>query len=180
MKPTNLGDGPRGKARWGGAVHISHRQYLGMGLLLCSVLYAQHSGVGSKLSPLASSSQVQQTAEPTIPMLDGGKGLIHLDVSVTKADGEPVSGLNREDFELLDEGLPQRFCRFTRSADSPPAQPPTQVILFVDTFAACRVSSLAYPSGDSHSCGRTAVIWLNLFGSSGFQRTVFGLWPTTI
>ena len=112
MKPANLGDRPRGKARSGGAVHISHRQYLGIGLLLCSVLYTQHSGVGSKLLPLASSPQVQETAQPTTPMLDEGKGLIHLDVSVTKADGEPVSGLSREDFELLDEGLPQKILSF--------------------------------------------------------------------
>ena len=80
MKPANLGDRPRGKARSSGAVHISHRQYLRIGLLLLSVLYTQHSGVGSKLSPLASSSQVHETAQPTIPMLDEGKGLIHLDV----------------------------------------------------------------------------------------------------
>ena len=141
MTPTDLGDRPRGKARWGGAVHISHRQYLGMGLLLYSVLYTQHSGVGSKLSPLASSSQVQQTAQPTIPMLDGGKGLIHLDVSVTKADGEPVSGLSRDDFELLDEGLPQKILSFHAfSEPSAGPEPPVQVILFLDTL--CRT----YPS----------------------------------
>jgi VWFA-related protein len=141
MKPANLGDRPRRKARSGGAVHISHRQYLGIGLLLCSVLYTQHSGVGSKLSPLASSPQVQETAQPTIPMLDEGKGLIHLDVSVTKADGEPVSGLSREDFELLDEGLPQKILSFHAfSEQSAGPEPPVQVILFLDTL--CRI----YPS----------------------------------
>ena len=135
MKPANLGDRPRGKARSGGAVHISHRQYLGIGLLLCSVLYTRHSGVGSKLSPLASSPQVQATAQPTIPMLDEGKGLIHLDVSVTKADGEPASGLSREDFELLEEGLPQEilsFHAFSGHAAGP--EPPVQAILFLDTL----------------------------------------------
>ena len=90
---------------------------------------------------LASSPQVQQTAQPTIPMLDEGKGLIHLDVSVTKADGKPVSGLNREDFELLDEGLPQRIMSFHAfSGQSAGPEPPVQVILFVDTL--CRI----YPS----------------------------------
>jgi VWFA-related protein len=140
MKPANLGDRPRGKARSGFAVHVSHRQYLGIGLLLCFVWYMQHSGVGSKLSPLASSPQIQATAQPTIPMLDEGKGLVHLDVSVTKADGEPVSGLSREDFELLDEGLPQKILSFHAFSErSARPEAPVQVILFLDTL--CRIYS---------------------------------------
>ncbi len=122
-------------------MHISHRPYLRIGLLLCSVLYTQHSGGGSKPSAQASSPQVQQTAQPTIPMLDEGKGLIHLDISVTKADGEPVSGLTREDFELLDEGLPQKILSFhALRGRSAGREPPVQVILFFDTL--CRT----YPS----------------------------------
>ncbi len=71
-------------------------------------------------------------------MLDEGKGLIHLDVSVTKADGEPVSGLSREDFELLDEGLPQKIMSFHGfSGQSAGPEPPVQIILFLDTL--CRI-----------------------------------------
>jgi len=68
-------------------------------------------------------------------MLDEGKGLIHLDVSVTKADGESVSGLSREHFELLDEGLPQKIMSFHAfSEQSAGPEPPVQVILFLDTL----------------------------------------------
>jgi VWFA-related protein len=129
-------------------MHISHRRYLGIGLLLCSVLYTQHSGGGSRRSPLASSPQVQETAQPSIPMLDEGKGFIHLDVSVTKADGEPVSGLSREDFELLDEGLPQRIMSFHEfSGQSTRPEPPVQVILFLDTL--CRIYSSCMSKADA-------------------------------
>jgi VWFA-related protein len=129
-------------------MHISHRRYLGIGLLLCSLLYTQHSGGGSRRSPLASSPQVQETARPSIPMLDEGKGLIHLDVSVTKADGEPVSGLSREDFELLDEGLPQKIMSFHEfSGQSTRPEPPVQVILFLDTL--CRIYSSCMSKADA-------------------------------
>jgi len=68
-------------------------------------------------------------------MLDEGKGLIHLDVSVTNGDGQPVSGLSRKDFELLDEGRPQNILSFHAfSGQSARPDPPTQLILFVDTF----------------------------------------------
>ena len=129
-------------------MHISHRPYLEIGLLLCAVLYTQNSGGGSKRSPPASSPQVQETAQPTIPMLDEGKGLIHLDVSVTKADGEPVSGLSREDFELLDEGLPQKILSFHAfSGHSAGPEPPVQVILFLDTL--CRVYPYCMSKADA-------------------------------
>jgi VWFA-related protein len=122
-------------------MHISHRSCPGIGLLLCSVLYTQQGGGGAQRSPLVSSPQTQVTAQPTIPMLDEAKGLIHLDISVTKADGEPVSGLHREDFELLNEDRPQKILSFHEfSGQSSGPEPPVQVILFFDTL--CRT----YPS----------------------------------
>ncbi len=73
-------------------------------------------------------------------MLDEGKGLIHLDVSVTKADGEPVSGLRREDFSLLDEGQPQKILSFHAfGAQAAGREPPVHVILFLDTL--CKIYS---------------------------------------
>ncbi|HZC59217.1 MAG TPA: VWA domain-containing protein [Chthoniobacterales bacterium] len=75
-------------------------------------------------------------------MLDEGKGLIHLDVSVADGTGEPVPGLNREDFELLDEGHPQSILSFHAfSGKSARPDPPTQVILFVDTFKMSNVQA---------------------------------------
>jgi VWFA-related protein len=38
--------------------------------------------------------------------------LVHIDVVVTDADGKPVRGLAREDFEVLEDGKPQRIAQF--------------------------------------------------------------------
>jgi VWFA-related protein len=68
-------------------------------------------------------------------MLDEGKGLVHLDVSVTDKHGDPVSGLSREDFKLVDEGRPQTIQSFHAfSAQSARPDPPPQLILFIDTL----------------------------------------------
>ncbi len=68
-------------------------------------------------------------------MLDDGKGLIHLDVSVTDGNGEPAPGLNREDFELMDEGRPQKILSLHAfSGQSARPNPPVQIILFIDAF----------------------------------------------
>jgi VWFA-related protein len=122
-------------------MHPSRRPRLAIALLLCSVLCTQQCGGGSNPSFLSSSTQAQETAQPAIPMLDEGKGLIHLDVSVTKIDGEPVSGLNRENFELVDDGRPQPVLSFHAvTGQSAGLEPPARVILFFDTL--CRI----YPS----------------------------------
>src|SRR5216684_6908750 len=113
-------------------MYSSRRSY--SGILLSILLCTQQGNCAAKPSPPALPPQV--TAQVTIPMLDEGKGLIHLDVSVTKADGEPVSGLSREDFELLDEGLPQKILSFHAfSEQSVGPQPPVQVILFLTRYA---------------------------------------------
>src|SRR3984957_3646131 len=45
-------------------------------------------------------------------LLDGGRGLIHLDVVVTDQSGRPVPGLQLSDFTLLDNGRPLKFLSF--------------------------------------------------------------------
>jgi len=60
-------------------------------------------------------------------------GLIHLDVTVTDPSGKPVTGLNRSDFTLLDEGNPveiRSFHGFDDSTSKP--DPPTELILILD------------------------------------------------
>jgi VWFA-related protein len=112
-------------------MYSSRRSY--SGILLSILLYTQQGNCAATPSPPVFPPQV--TAQATIPMLDEGKGLIHLDVSVTNRDGQPVFGLNREDFELLDEGHSQRILSFHAfSGQSAQSSPPTQIILFVDTF----------------------------------------------
>ena len=116
-------------------MHSSRRSYLATGILLCLLLCTQQGSWAAKPSSPSLFAQPQVTSQPTVPMLDEGKGLIHLDVSVTDGNGEPVPGLNREDFELLDEGHPQNilsFHTFTGQSFQPKA--PVQIILFVDTF----------------------------------------------
>ena len=116
-------------------MHSSRQPYLLSGILICLLLCTEPSGTGAGPSPLASSSDPAQP-QPTIPMLDEGKGIIHLDVSVINAEGEPVSGLEgREDFALLDEGRPQKIASFHAfGAQAAAPDPPAQVILFVDTL----------------------------------------------
>jgi hypothetical protein len=45
-------------------------------------------------------------------LLDGGRGLSHLDVVVTDQSGRPVPGLQLSDFTLLDNGRPLSFLSF--------------------------------------------------------------------
>src|ERR1700719_376189 len=103
------------------------RSYLAIGILL-GFLAAHESGGG------LSSQPDDTSAQPRIPMLDEGKGLIHLDVSVTDADGEPVAGLQRDDFKLLDEDHPQRILSFHASEGSDRPESPVRIVLFMDTF----------------------------------------------
>jgi len=116
-------------------MHSSRRSYLATGILLCLLLCTQQGSRAAKPSPPPLFAQPQATAQPTIPMLDEGKGLIHLDVSVTNGNGDPVPGLNREDFQLLNDGRLQDIMSFHAfGRQSPPPDPPVQVIFFVDTF----------------------------------------------
>jgi hypothetical protein len=114
-------------------MHPSRRTYLEIGVLLCFLAFPCEYGGG--LGGSAFASQVETDPQPRISMLDEGKGLIHLDVSVTNAKGEPVSGLHREDFELLDEGHPRKTLTF-HAFDGESARPdhPTQLVLFLDTL----------------------------------------------
>ena len=59
---------------------------------------------------------------------------IQLDVVVTDAKGQPVSGLTQQDFKLFDNKLPQpivAFQAFDGATQKP--DPPVQVILVLDT-----------------------------------------------
>lgn len=135
MKSARLANRLRSRARSNGSMHMPRRPHLGICLLLFSVLYTQQTGGKSRASSPAIPPQVQEASQPRIPMLDEGKGLIHLDVSVTNTEGEPVLGLHREDFELLDEGRAQEIQTF-HAFDPVSAEPdaPVQIILFLDTF----------------------------------------------
>jgi VWFA-related protein len=62
------------------------------------------------------------------------EGRIHLDVMVTDAGGSPVSGLQPQDFTLLDDNHRQKILSF-QSFDGVTARPdpPVEVVLVIDT-----------------------------------------------
>jgi VWFA-related protein len=58
---------------------------------------------------------------------------IEIDVVVTNKAGAPVSGLEQQDFTLLDDQQPQKIQSFLAADDASPATtPPQQVVLLVD------------------------------------------------
>ncbi|WP_158750658.1 VWA domain-containing protein [Acidobacterium sp. S8] len=56
---------------------------------------------------------------------------ISLDVVVTDAADKPVSGLQQQDFTILDNGQPQKMLNF-EAVQGATANPPTEVILLID------------------------------------------------
>ena len=63
---------------------------------------------------------------------------ITLDVQVTDKSGAPIRGLQKQDFTLLDDKLPQNILSF-RAADAgpnPTADPPVEIVLVVDAVNA--------------------------------------------
>src|SRR5271156_2812950 len=58
---------------------------------------------------------------------------ITLDVVVTDKSGKPVSGLQEQDFTLLDNKQPQKILSFKAvQGNAKPADPPVEVILLID------------------------------------------------
>jgi VWFA-related protein len=67
-------------------------------------------------------------------LLDGGSGLMHLDVVVTDKSERPVSGLQRSDFTLLDNGRPLKLLSFHAFDAKASPDPPVSLIVVVDTL----------------------------------------------
>ena len=63
------------------------------------------------------------------------EGLIHLDVAVASPAGQPVVGLKREDFKVLDNGQPVKIVSFHGYGEGGAAsEPPVTVTLVLDTL----------------------------------------------
>ena len=79
------------------------------------------------LVPLLCTAQISagQYHAPTFP----GDGKIHLDVVVTSKSGPPVSGLQQQDFTILDNNVPQTITSF-EAVDG--RQAPIEVVLVID------------------------------------------------
>ena len=118
-------------------MHWSRRIY-SLLLLPILLLTMQANCAANESTPPAPSQSTKATA---IPMLDEGRGLIHLDVAVTNGEGAPVLGLAREDFELLDEGHPQRILSFHAFIEQSASISPVRIILFIDTLQMANVDA---------------------------------------
>ena len=59
---------------------------------------------------------------------------VALTVTVTDAQGEPVSGLNPQDFTILDNGQPQRLVSYAAYDDANKPDTPVQVLLLIDSL----------------------------------------------
>jgi VWFA-related protein len=93
--------------------------------------------VGASISLFAQQPSAPAATSPTqtAPQNSGGSNhQITLDVVVENKSGKPQTGLQQEDFTLLDNKAPQKILSF--SAVNEPtvkADPPTEVILLIDT-----------------------------------------------
>ncbi len=122
---------------------------LALGFLLC--VFGQPCRASSIAAPQKAASpansnqeasQNETAAAPAGPARSGApdkavevEGLIRLDMVVRDPTGKPVSGLNREDFSLIDDGQPRKIVAF-RAAIGQDHHPdsPVSIILLIDTL----------------------------------------------
>ena len=105
----------------------------GFALIICipACLLAQQGAVPAEQAPAA---QVPTLAERPAPPPDHATGRIKLDVVVTDKAGNPISGLERADFTLLDDKQPAKILSFQPHNPRPSANNlPPEVILLIDT-----------------------------------------------
>ncbi len=79
------------------------------------------------IATLATHAQQPAAAQQPEAQIAVRVELVNLDVTVTDARGNYVRNLKRENFRVLDEGLPQTITHFT------PMEAPAQVLLVVET-----------------------------------------------
>jgi VWFA-related protein len=98
---------------------------------LPACLLAQQGAVPAEQAPAA---QEPALAERPAPLPNHAVGRIRLDVVVTDKSGKPVSGLEREDFTLLDDKQPAKILSFhAYNPTTPPKDLPPEIILMFDT-----------------------------------------------
>jgi hypothetical protein len=104
-------------------------------LCTCLALFLSASSLASAQRDMQQALPDTRTAAVSSAARDRAEGLIQLDVLVTDATGNPVSGLGEADFSLLENGRPQNILSFQafdgREASS---EPPVKIILLIDTI----------------------------------------------
>ena len=86
-------------------------------------------------APLSADPVLRLRPAPKPAAAKSREGRIELDVVVTGADGQPVAGLEPQDFKILDDGQPRKILSF-RSFDGIAVKPapPVEVFLLIDTL----------------------------------------------
>ncbi len=104
-------------------------------LCTCVALFLAASRVACAQPEIEHAPSDTRTVAVTSVERDRAEGLIKLDVMVTDATGNPVSGLGDADFSLLENGRRQKILSFqgftSRGAGS---EPPVKIILLIDTI----------------------------------------------
>jgi len=104
-------------------------------------------------------SQNAQNSAPSVPTLKTSVRLVVVDVVVTNGKGEPVPGLKKEDFEVVEDGKPQTISVFQEHKSAPttefklPPMPPHVYTNFPVTQSADSINiilldALNTPSSD--------------------------------
>ncbi|HTZ83708.1 MAG TPA: VWA domain-containing protein [Candidatus Acidoferrales bacterium] len=74
----------------------------------------------------------QATHPALVPAQPAAGHRILLDVVVTDKSGKPISGLQEQDFTILDDKTPAKITSFHASEPTEPSDPPVQAIILVD------------------------------------------------
>src|SRR5690349_4083546 len=102
---------------------------------------------------LAAAAALFGQAGPPPPSFPAQAEAITVDVVVLDRDGQPVAGLTREDFTLLDSGRPQPIVGFEERRASTPAAAPAAT----DAVPARVVTNIRRP----HARGRVLVLLID-------------------
>jgi Ca-activated chloride channel family protein len=69
--------------------------------------------------PAANGPQAPQTIEADVPTIKVETKLVNVALNVVDAKGAPVSGLGRDDFQILEDGKPQKIAIFEKESSTP-------------------------------------------------------------
>ena len=69
--------------------------------------------------PVADGPQAPQTNEADVPTIKVETRLVNVALNVVDAKGAPVGGLGRDDFQILEDGQPQKIAIFEKESSTP-------------------------------------------------------------
>jgi Ca-activated chloride channel homolog len=69
--------------------------------------------------PAANGPQAPQSNEDQVPTIKVETRLVNVAVNVVDAKGAPVGGLGKDDFEILEDGKPQKIAIFEKESSTP-------------------------------------------------------------